>query len=345
MKIVFLNPASDADPFYKKMVQFARLAARELGVELEVLEAERELERMRRLALGLLERSDRPDNLNLVNDRNVAAEVLPPITEAGLKVFMTCEGFFLAERQILGRPREKHPNWIGSLLPDDEQSGRLLAETLVEAARERGLVAADGCIHVVGLSGAYSTGAILRLNGLREVVNRYPDVVLDEVAPALWSYETAARLTPQVIDRNPDAALFWAANDDMALGAAEAIAATSKRPGADVVLGGVDWAPGALSKISEGVFSCSVGGHFLDCAWSVVLLHDYHHGHDFGASIARSRYVALTQANLERYALFFDEKRWPEIRFSRFSRANNPELGDFDFGVDTLLSPPGDARP
>jgi hypothetical protein len=71
--------------------------------------------------------------------RNLAADLLPQITAAGIKTFITCEGFFVAERHTLGRPREKHPNWLGGLLPDDEQAGVLLAETLVEAARAFGV--------------------------------------------------------------------------------------------------------------------------------------------------------------------------------------------------------------
>jgi ABC-type sugar transport system substrate-binding protein len=338
MRIVFLNPASDADPFYKKMVQFARLAAADLEVEFEVIEARRDMELMRQLALDLINATDRPDYLILVNDRNLAADLLPQITGAGLQTFIVCEGFFVAERNILGRPREKHPNWLASLLPDDDQAGELLAETLIEAAREQQLVADDGQIHIIGLSGAYSIGAILRLNGLRRVMARHPDVVLDEVAPALWEYETAARLTPELLERNPRGRVFWAANDDMALGAAQAVEAAGRRPGTDTLVGGIDWSAAVLEKISEGVFTGSVGGHFLDCGWSLVMLHDHYHGHDFGASVALSKYVALTKQNSSRYGLFFDEALWPSIRFSRFSKARNPGLEEYDFGLEAILA-------
>ena len=337
MRVTFLNPASDADPFYRKMVQFARIAAEDLGVEFEVLEARRDLDRLRSLALGLTGRTDPPDYLILVNDRNVVAELLPGLSEAGLRIFVTCEGFFLAERQILGLPRENYPNWLGSLLPDDEQAGELLAETLIAAAREHGRAADDGSIHVIGLSGSYSIGAILRLNGLRKAVARHPDVVLDEVAPALWDHDTAASLTPELVSRNPEASVVWGANDDMALGAATALAASGRRPGVDIVLGGIDWAPAALCKIEEGVFAGSVGGHFLDCAWSLVMLHDHHHGHDFGATVAHSEYVALTRENSERYTLFFDEAEWARIRFSAFSKQRHPAVGEYRFGLDAIL--------
>lgn len=337
MRVVFLNPASDADPFYRKMVQFARLAAADLGVELEVLEARRELERMRALALDLTREDRRPDYLILVNDRNLAADLLPQISEAGIRTVIVCEGFFVAERNLLGRPREKHPNWLGGLLPDDEQAGTLLAETLVEAARSRGLAADDGRIHLVGLSGAYSIGAILRLNGLRKVVRRHPDVVLDEVAPALWQRRTAARLTPELLERNPATTAIWAAADSMALGAVEALEALGRRPGEDLLVGGIDWSSFVPDQLDSGGFAASVGGHFLDCAWCVVMLYDHHRGHDFGASMGLSRYVVLTPENRARYRLFFDESRWSEIGFSRFSKAATPGLEEYAFSVEAIL--------
>lgn len=337
MRVVFLNPASDADPFYKKMVQFARVAAADLGVELAVLEARRDLERMRTLALGLTREGNRPDYLILVNDRNLAADLLPQISQAGIRTVIVCEGFFVAERNLLGGPREKHPNWLGGLLPDDEQAGMLLAESLVAAARARQPAGGDDQVHLVGLSGAYSIGAILRLNGLRKVVARHPDVVLDEVAPALWSRETARRLIPELLERNPRTSLVWAASDDMALGALEAVAAAGRRPGEEILIGGIDWSPFALEKLASGEFTASVGGHFLDLAWCVVMVHDHHHGRDFGASIELSRYVVLTRENSSRYELFFDESRWPTVDFSRFSKVRNPDLSEYEFGVESIL--------
>lgn len=337
-KIVFLNPASDADPFYKKMVQFARLAAASLEVELTVLEAGRDLERMRSLALGLTEADGRPDYLILVNDRNLAADLLPQISQAGIRMMIVCEGFFVAERNLLGGPREKHSNWLGGLLPDDEQAGVLLAESLIAAARARRPAGGDGRLHLVGLSGAYTIGAILRLNGLRKVVARHEDVVLDEVAPALWSRETARRLTPELLERNPRTSVVWAASDDMALGALEAVAAAGRRPGEEVLIGGIDWSPFALPKLASGEFTASVGGHFLDCAWCVVMLHDHHHGRDFGATMELSRYVVLTRENGSRYKLFFDESLWRTLDFSRFSKVRNPSLAEYDFGVEAILA-------
>ncbi len=124
----------------------------------------------------------------------------------------------------------------------------------------------------------------------------------------------------------------------MALGAVEAMEELGRRPGEEILTGGIDWSPFALEKLDLGTFTASVGGHFLDCAWCVVMLHDHHHGRDFGASIGLSEYVVLTRENSSRYELFFDETRWRDIEFSRFSRAANPGLAEYEFSVDTILA-------
>lgn len=106
----------------------------------------------------------------------------------------------------------------------------------------------------------------------------------------------------------------------------------------EILVGSIDWSPSALEKIEEGVFTVSVGGHFLDCAWSIVMLCDHFLGHDFGPKTALSSYVALTRENLNRYDLFFEEARWPSIRFSSFSKTRNPGLAEYEFSVDAILS-------
>jgi ABC-type sugar transport system substrate-binding protein len=335
MKVTFLNPAYGTDAFYGKFVQFGRLAANDLGVELEVLDSDSDLDTMRDQVCELTERNSPPDYVVLVNTCNLGAELIPQLSNAGLSSFLVCEGFFLAERQLLGRPGGKHRSWVGSLLPDDEQAGYLLAETLIDAAREQNAVGEDGQIHVIGLSGAYSAAAIMRMNGLRRAVGSHQDVTLDEAAPAMWVRETAARHTREMLGRNSDATVIWAASDTMALGAEDEVVAAGKEPGREIILGGVDWSPSSLEKVEAGSFAASVGGHFLDCARAIVMLYDHHHGKKMELE-SRSTFEVLTKENCGRYKLFFDQLGRHNLDFSEFSKVQNPELVDYDFSVRVI---------
>jgi ABC-type sugar transport system substrate-binding protein len=120
----------------------------------------------------------------------------------------------------------------------------------------------------------------------------------------------------------------------MALGAAETLEAAGRKPGVDVVVGGVDWAPFALQKVRSGTFAASVGGHFLDGAFALVLLHDYDQGLKL-PSLVKSHLALATRENIERCERAVTRHR--EIDFRRFSRAATPSLTSYPFSIDALM--------
>lgn len=342
MRVCLLNPANDKDAFFGRMARFTKAAAESLGVELEVIEcgdAEQaaDTEQMTRIAQELVSRPVRPHYAIVSNTRFTALATVPLLASAGIRTFLITEGLFFAERRELGEPGQKHPNWIGELLPDDEQAGERLGSVLVEAARARGKVAADGKVHVVGLNGTQTIASVMRYKGLKDLAASRDGVTLNEVLPALWSHSEAKRITRDLMQRFPEATVIWAANDTMALGAAEVSEELGRHPGTDVFVGGIDWAPFAFEKIEQGVFAVSLGGHFMDGAWALTMLHDHHHGRPFEDTRSRSTWAAATAENLATYRRLYDETRWSSIDFTRFSRVKRPELEAYDFSVDSVL--------
>jgi hypothetical protein len=343
MRICLLNPANDKDPFFGRTARFTAVAARSLQVDLEVIEcggAEQaaETEEMARVARELARRPVRPHYAIVSNTRFTALATIPILASAGIKTFLITEGLFFAERRELGDPGGKHPNWIGELLPDDEAAGARLGSIVIDAARAQGKVAPDGKVHVVGLNGTQTIASVMRYKGLKDLAAARDDVVLHDVLPALWSRSEAQRITRDLLQRFPETTAIWAANDTMALGAAEVAAELGRPPGKDVFVGGIDWAPFAFEKIEEGVFTASLGGHFLDGAWALTMLHDHHQGQTLEQPRSRSTWAAATAENLASYRKLYDETRWSKIDFTRFSRARNPELKAYDFSVESALS-------
>ena len=211
-----------------------------------------------------------------------------------------------------------------------------MAERLIAAARDAGKLAGDGTLHVAGLAGGYTSGSILRVSGLRQVITEDAGISFHGVAPADWQQTRAAELTAELLERHPRTAVVWAASDVMARGAIEAVAASGRRPGEDVFLGGVDWAPFVPDLIRDGRLSASAGGHFMDGAWALTMLYDHHHGRDFENLLNTSRPVLLTRDNVDEHAVFFDESRWRAADFTRLSRVLNPALETYDFAVDSV---------
>jgi ABC-type sugar transport system substrate-binding protein len=335
VKVSFLNPADGSDAFFGSMVSFMRRAAADLGVELEVIDSHRDHPAMRRKARELVERATPPEYLLLVNEQGLAVEALPPATARGIKVLLLNEGLMVPDRQTLGNPGERHPGWLGELVPDDRRAGYLLAGSLIGAARRGGRRDQDGRIVMGALGGSFTSSSLLRINGLRQAVAEAGDVTLVEVVPANWEIDRAREETARLLGSHPKLGALWSASDHMALGAAEALAAAGLRPGADVALGGVDWAPFAFGKVREGAFTATVGGHFLDGAWALVLLHDHHHRPEMGPSQEKSQLALVTRENVDTYERLFTRPK--EIDFKRFSKVRNPALARYEFSVDAVL--------
>ena len=333
MQVTFLNPGDASDPFFDTLVAFMRRAAGDLGVELEVVDGHRDHARLKSNARAVVERATPPEYLLLVNEQGLAVEVLPAASARGIRVLLLNEGLMVPDRQTLGTPGERHAGWLGELVPDDRRAGQLLAETLIEAARASRRSA--GKLGLAALGGSFTSSSLLRINGLRQAVTAAPDVVLHEVVAANWQQDRARAETARLLAAHRDLAVVWAASDQMALGAAEAIAAAGRAPGRDVLLGGIDWAPFAFGKVREGTFTATVGGHFLDGAWAIVLLYDHHHRPQPGAIAEKSQLAVVTRTNVDAYERLFSHRL--QVDFRQFSKVHNPAQPSYRFTVDAVL--------
>ena len=333
MQVTFLNPGDASDPFFDTLVAFMRRAAGDFGVELEVVDGHRDHAKLKSNARAVVERATPPEYLLLVNEQGLAVEVLPAASARGIQVLLLNEGLMVPDRQTLGTPGERHAGWLGELVPDDRRAGQLLAETLIEAARasRRG----GGKLGLAALGGSFTSSSLLRINGLRQAVAAAPDVVLHEVVAANWQQERARAETARLLAAHPDLAVVWSASDQMALGAAEAIAAAGRAPGRHVLLGGIDWAPFAFGEVREGTFTATVGGHFLDGAWAIVLLYDHHHRPQAGPIAEKSQLAVVTKTNVDAYERLFSHRL--QVDFRQFSKVHNPAQPSYRFGVDAVL--------
>jgi hypothetical protein len=153
-----------------------------------------------------------------------------------------------------------------------------------------------------------------------------------------FSKEQAARKTPRVLRRYPQTRLIWSAGGGMAYGAAEGVRALGLVPGADVLIGGIDWSVPSLQAVRRGELAVSFGGHVLEGAWAMVLLHDYHHGHDFGEErlIWRTRLAPATDANVSRILRCLSGG-WARTDFKAFSKVYNPALQHYSLSFGMLL--------
>ena len=130
-------------------------------------------------------------------------------------------------------PGEDRPaGRIACVLPNDLVAGRLQMRKLAQMLNGTGRIAL--------VSGNPDhAGAVLRLQGVREVMAEFPDLRTAVEGAADWDRAKARGLVAGWLARDIAIDAIAAANDEMALGAAEAVEAAGL-PAGRILIGGMD---------------------------------------------------------------------------------------------------------
>ena len=307
-------------------------------IDLEVIYGSRNHIESKNAALKVLLREKLPDYLFVINIKKNMLDVIPRANERGVKVFLFNGGLLAEDREKHGFPESKYPNWIAEYIPDEIQAGYLLGKNLIDTALERNMVAEDGILYIAGIGGTRKTTSELRIEGLRKAVSEYPNVKIVKLAYGYWEKDKARFIAAQVLKQTPQLSVIWNASDGMALGAVEAADSMGKVPGKDVLIGGIDWAASAVNGVKSGFLSSTVGGHFMDGGWGLVMVHDHHNGVPLENVLAQSKLSILTPNNIDEYNKHFGRAEFNDIDFSQFSKVKNSKVDNYNFSLEQILA-------
>lgn len=340
MSVTFLNPGKSDEKFWSSVSQFMLAAAEDLEIELDVIYAERDPVRMVENARRVIARSKRPDYVVTVNEKLVAGEILRLTANTGIKVFLINNTLSADEQAALGKPRQGIPHWLGSLVPNNEDAGYQMANQLIQAGRKGHL--GTGTLSLFAINGDRSTAAGLeREAGLRRAVTENKDVSLSQIVYGEWNQQRAREQAEILFWRHPDARLVWCANDLMAFGAMEAATKLGKQPGKDVLFSGLNNSPEAMQALRNGSLSALASGHFSTGGWAMVMLHDYHNGHDFAKAGPIERieplFVMLTPVQAGRFLDWQAKDKISGLDFRAFSRQKASAKQDYRFSILPFL--------
>lgn len=106
MRVVFVSPGKLDEPFWRDADEGLRHAAASLGIELELLHAERDHLAQLSLLREVAERpvEQRPDYLLVTADKQVLPGQLELAEGAGIPIFSAYNGVQRKERDLLGYP-------------------------------------------------------------------------------------------------------------------------------------------------------------------------------------------------------------------------------------------------
>ena len=343
LRVGFLCEAGPDEPFWEQVVRVMHAAANDLNVELIVkYDPTRSTYTTKKIGEQFIDSEPKLDYLLTKYLRSVTATHIEHARRRGIKVFVFNSDIPEPEYDVVGRlPREKYANWIGHMVPDDKMAGYDLAGALIEGARRAKGDGQIDKIRILGLEAPHeSTVGSSRRAGLVEKVAEAPDVVLQGGILTDWESSAAMPRIVEALEAHADTDILWSPNVGITWGAVLAVEQLGKVPGKDIQVGGFDWDSDTTKGIADGRITASMFGHFLQGAWALILVHDYHYSYDFADSPGVRMFTPLSIMNAENYNGYKAgvlERDWEEIDFRKFSKKYNPQLKTYNFSISQFL--------
>ncbi len=237
LTVAFVPKALNS-PFWADMEQAAEGEAAGLGVHLVALAADREtdVERQYQIIENLIQQG--VDAILLAPSGS--KELVPAIkkaNEAGIPVLLLDTRIDSAAAESIGA---RVLTYIGS---DNFEGGAVAGRYLAEKLGGSGQLAI-----IEGISG-HETADQRRL-GFLHGVQAFPMIRVVASQTANWERALAYNVAENLLQAHPELDAIFAANDEMALGALEAVAAA--RRGGQIHVVGFDAIPDALANIRSG---------------------------------------------------------------------------------------------
>ena len=179
--------------------------------------------------------------------QDVDAIIVGPLLEEGLAPALNAAKeakvpVFLVDRETAGTPCEDYITFMGSdFLQQGEQAAKLMADLTKEKAKVAVLE---------GTPGASVT--IDRTEGFEKELKQYPNMEIVASQTGEFLRTKGQTVMEQLIQANPEIDAVYAENDEMALGAIQALKDAGKDPGQDVKVVSIDGTRQAVQAITTG---------------------------------------------------------------------------------------------
>jgi len=231
--VIGVSLAQDDNPFYIAMLRGIRARAQELGWEVATVSAN----------------EDKVKQINGVQDlvaRGVKGVLISPIDAVGVNA--AYDAAKAANVPIVSVARgSTSPNQTLHVAMDEKQIGRDIAEWTAKAIGNEGKVAM-----LLGPSGAPTFRNLG--DGYTEVMGKHPKIQIAFRSDGPLTRERGVKQAEDALVANPDLKAIYTANDDVALGAMQAVLAANKQ----TIVTGMNGVPPALRALKDGKLAMTV---------------------------------------------------------------------------------------
>ena len=225
--------AQDDNPFYIAMLRGIRARAQELGWEVATVSAN----------------EDKVKQINGVQDlvaRGVKGVLISPIDAVGVNA--AYDAAKAGNIPIVSVARgSTSPNQTLHVAMDEKQIGRDIAEWTAKQIGGEGKVAM-----LLGPSGAPTFRNLAE--GYTEVMAKHPKIQIAFRTDGPLTRERGVKNAEDALVANPDLKAIYTANDDVALGAMQAVLATNRK----TLVTGMNGVPPALRAVKDGNLAMTI---------------------------------------------------------------------------------------
>lgn len=225
----------DDNPFYIGMLKGIRARATELGWDVATVSSN----------------EDKLKQINGVQDlvaKGVKGILISPIDAVGVNA--AYDAAAAAKIPIVSLARgSTSPNQTIHVAMDEVQVGRDIAEWTAKKLGGKGKVAM-----LLGPSGAPTFRNLAQ--GYTEVMAKYPGIQIVFKTDGPLTRERGLKNSEDALVANPDLAAIYAANDDLALGAMQAVLAANR--GGKTIVTGMNGVSPALHAVKDGNIAMTV---------------------------------------------------------------------------------------
>ena len=327
--VIFIapDPVDTKNVFWHEFIYMMNKSAEDLSINLEVIHSDSSRLMPLEIVKSISERDVLPTAIVMLAHLRVFPKILQITESKKIYTFVVNYQPDMQDLLQIGYPREKFKYWLGNITPNDQQGGYLLADRLFSMAKN------SPPYFTIGFTGAYDSFFVKdRIKGLNKAVNNHvPDIELQQIFNAEWDYRKTQSMLPKVMHRYPDTTIFWSAGGGMSLGLLPLI---EQFPEREYIIGEMEWSDSVFKHMMKGHIQAAVGGHFMEGAWALILIHDYLNGLDFIDDIGvdyKSNFTLLTEDSLKQHQKYYLNKQWREINFQHFSKFYNHEIQRYHF--------------
>lgn len=336
LTVTFINPSVQDNSFWGRVVSIARAASHDLNIQLKVLNANSNRQKQFELIKHICESGDKPDFLIFSPWFGNAKRTFELLNTAQIP-FVTLERTLREPEQIIvGYPGENYPYWLGEIYHDNIHAGQLLAKTLISKAIDKGNGKEN--ISIIGIGGTPNGESRNRIKGLLNEAKQHEFANVIQTSDANWLKQQSYDVILNMAKRHNHIDIIWAASDDMALGAAQAMADLAH---SSVTIGGIDWTSNAISAIKSGKLDASVGGHIMQGAWALIQIFDHQNNMPIfkkGDQPAIYKLSVIESNNIEDYMILAGQPDWHQVDFFKLTRSYSKIRHVPAFSIKAVMS-------